>query len=116
MGGSPITFGFPGMQVNPLSPSRRTVIFPSASMSATLADLAMVAGAADRARAIFTSTDSPCNACAIRNTNERFHFEMLMANGCRPIPPRCTYMGRDGPAAPLPDQERPMLHQVEVVS
>src|SRR5277367_7051817 len=37
IGGSPITFGLPGMQVNPFVPSRRTIIFPLTSVSTTRA-------------------------------------------------------------------------------
>jgi hypothetical protein len=50
--------GFPGIQVNPLVPARRTVIFPCGSISATVAALATSGGAADRARAILVREDS----------------------------------------------------------
>ena len=53
MGGAPITLGFPGIQVKPLLPSRRTIVLPSASASVIQADLAMSSGPADIARAIF---------------------------------------------------------------
>ena len=52
MGGSAITLGFPGIQVKPLLPLRRTTVLPSALVSIIRADLAMSSGPADIARAI----------------------------------------------------------------
>src|SRR5215475_2301657 len=66
IGGSPTTFGFPGMQVKPLVPSRTTTIFPCVSVSTIRADLAISGGPADIARAIFTCTDSKSSAAAAR--------------------------------------------------
>src|ERR1700685_1709739 len=57
IGGSPITFGLPGMQVKPLLPSRRTTVCPCASLSTISAALAISGGPADMARSIF--------ACAV---------------------------------------------------
>lgn len=58
MAGSPMTFGFPGMQVKSLVPSRRTMVLPCASVSMILADAATSAGPADMARAILASVVS----------------------------------------------------------
>src|SRR5580704_14471842 len=58
MGGSPTTLRFPGMQVKPLLPSRRTTNFPCASVSMILAAFATFIGPADIARAILTCVES----------------------------------------------------------
>ena len=60
MAGSPITLEFPGIQVKPLLPSRRTTVLPSASVSIIRADLAMSSGPADIARAIL-----PCEVSLV---------------------------------------------------
>jgi hypothetical protein len=60
--GSPMTRGLPGMQVNPLLPSRSRTIFPCASVSTMRADFAISGGPADIARAIFALTDSGASA------------------------------------------------------
>src|ERR1700757_655767 len=62
MGGSPITCGLPGMQVKPLLPSRRTIVFPVASLSIILADRAMSSGPADIALAILACVASAAAA------------------------------------------------------
>src|ERR1700677_948113 len=49
---------FPGMQVKPLFPSRRTTILPCGSVSTILAVLATFAGPADIARAILACVES----------------------------------------------------------
>src|ERR1700747_1018563 len=59
MAGSPTRWGFPGMQVKPLFPSRRTTLLPCVSVSTIFAVLATLAGPADIARAILTSVESP---------------------------------------------------------
>src|SRR5262249_9451921 len=58
IGGSPMTFGMPGMQVKPLDPSRKTTVCPWASLSMIFADWAISAGPADMARSIFVSVVS----------------------------------------------------------
>src|SRR5215831_20065010 len=62
MGGSPITSGLPGMQVKPLLPTRRTIVFPFASVSIILADRAMSSGPADIALAILACVASAAAA------------------------------------------------------
>jgi hypothetical protein len=52
IGGSPMTFGFPGKHVKPLFPSRTTTVLPCESVSTMRADLAISGGPADTARAI----------------------------------------------------------------
>src|ERR1700693_4768969 len=54
IGGSPTTFGLPGMHVKPLLPSRRVTLLPCGSVSMICADLEMLSGPADMARAIFS--------------------------------------------------------------
>src|SRR5215831_21079175 len=51
IGGSPITVGSPGRQVNPLVPSRSTTTLPCGSLSMILAAVAISVGPADIARA-----------------------------------------------------------------
>src|SRR5580704_12035652 len=58
IGGSPTTLGFPGMQVNPLLPSRSTTVLPCSSLSITRAWLVISMGPAERARAIFALLSS----------------------------------------------------------
>jgi len=55
IGGSPILFSFPGVQIQPLLPLRRTVVVPSWSISATVASRVISAGPERIARAIFTA-------------------------------------------------------------
>src|SRR5262249_35569975 len=62
IGGLPITFGFPGMQVKPFVPSRNTTIFPCESVSTMRADFAISGGPADMARSILACTDSVSSA------------------------------------------------------
>ena len=57
--GSPTTLGFPGIQVNPLLPSRKTVVFPCSSVSTMRAPFTTSGGPADCARAIFAWVVSP---------------------------------------------------------
>jgi hypothetical protein len=57
-----MTFGLPGMHVNPLFPSRSTTVFPFEAVSTILADFATSAGPADIARAILASVVSPDSA------------------------------------------------------
>jgi len=59
IGGSPTTFGFPGMHVKPLLPSRKITLLPWVSVSTIVAAWATLAGPADIARAILTSFESP---------------------------------------------------------
>src|ERR1700693_397673 len=54
MGGSPTTFGLPGMHVKPLLPSRRISLLPCASVSMIRADAETFSGPADIARDIFS--------------------------------------------------------------
>jgi hypothetical protein len=60
--GSPTTFGFPGMQVKPLLPSRKITLLPCASVSMIRADSEMSSGPADIARAILSCVVSPAIA------------------------------------------------------
>src|SRR6202022_4452592 len=62
IGGSPTTFGFPGMHVKPLLPSRKITLLPCASVSTIHADSEMSSGPADIARAIFSCAVSPAFA------------------------------------------------------
>src|ERR1700676_721646 len=62
MGGSPTTFGLPGMHVKPLLPSRRITLLPCAYVSMIRADSEMLSGPADVARAIFSCVVSPAFA------------------------------------------------------
>lgn len=57
-----MTFGFPGMHVKPLLPSRRIALLPWASVSTIRADSEMLSGPADMARAIFSCIVSPASA------------------------------------------------------
>src|SRR4029077_735701 len=57
-GGSPTTLGFPGIQVNPLLPSRSTVILPWASVSTIRAKLVTAGGPAESARVILACAES----------------------------------------------------------
>jgi len=59
MATSPTTPGVPGKHVNPFAPSRRVVMLPFASISITLAFLAISGGATDNARLTFVSAVSP---------------------------------------------------------
>src|SRR6185436_3028026 len=61
IGGSPIIVASPGMQVNPWLPSRSTTILPCGSLSMILADVAILVGPADIARAILASVLSPAS-------------------------------------------------------
>src|SRR5215831_10245897 len=54
IGGSPTAFGLPGIQVNPLEPSRKTTMRPCPSFSMIFADLAISGGPADIALSIFS--------------------------------------------------------------
>src|SRR6516162_3387444 len=74
IGGCPMTLGLPGMQVNPLLPSRRTTVFPLASLSTICADPAMLLGPADIARAIL--------ACVVSSLAS----DRLIALACRNPP------------------------------
>src|ERR1700761_7374011 len=58
IGGMPTPSGLPGTQVQSLVPLRSTVMAPCGPISATVASLVMLAGPADRARAILASTVS----------------------------------------------------------
>src|ERR1700735_1142077 len=56
IGGSPILFSFPGVQTHSLVPLTRTVIVPSAAISATVASLVTCSGPERRALIILGSS------------------------------------------------------------
>src|SRR5450432_2814620 len=56
IGGSPILFSFPGVQTHSFVPLNRTVIVPSAAISATVASLVTCAGPERRALVILGSS------------------------------------------------------------
>src|ERR1700733_769479 len=56
IGGTPILFSFPGVQTHSLAPLTRTVMVPSAAISATVASLVTCSGPARRALVILGSS------------------------------------------------------------
>jgi hypothetical protein len=65
--GWPITVGFPGMQVKPLDPSRKTTVCPCASLATIFANRVISGGPAEMARAICASVVSPVSITVVRS-------------------------------------------------
>src|SRR5262245_18358291 len=78
IGGLPITFGFPGMQVKPFVPSRSTTVLPCESVSIMRADVAISGGPAAMARSILDCTESLSSAQVEASNAPRRQTKRLM--------------------------------------